>query len=85
MAATDKPEGLESKTFISGASGNEVNIGYSPTAVPFKDGMADGLTPGTTNTPGPYEAPAEGGGTASKSTATKTSGKTGTKTTGENS
>lgn len=94
MADKEEPSGLETKTFITGASDQEVNIGYSPAPVPFRDGMADGLTPGTTNTPGPYVAPdaekstsdggeADGGTSASKTTASKTTAsKTSTKTTG---
>lgn len=84
MAAEEEPSGIETKTFITGASSAEVNIGYSPAPVPFDDGMADGKTPGTTNTPGRYVAPDAGEsastgeetpadtGTAGKSAASKT-------------
>lgn len=81
-----KPEGMETKDTggehvrIAGAVGDERQIGYSPAAVPNPDGMADGFTPGTTNTPGPYEAPAKDTG-SSKSTASKSS----TKATGSKS
>lgn len=71
-----KPEGLETKDTggehvrIAGAMGEERLVGYSPAAVPNRDGMADGLTPGVTNTPGPYEAPADQGSSTPKSGST---------------
>ena len=46
-----KPEGFETKTAMPG---------YVPAPVPFDNGMADGLTPGTSNTPGPYVTPDSG-------------------------
>lgn len=70
MATESKPENMETKDTktgpdgvprIQGANSDERLIGYTPAAVPNPDGMADGRTPGVTNTPGPYEAPPQQG------------------------
>lgn len=60
-----RPDNLETKANVPG---------YVPAPTPFDNGMSDGLTPGTTNTPGKYVAPGSEEDTAGASESEDTPG-----------
>ena len=57
METKDLAVGPDGVPRVRGVSGDERLIGYSPSPELTGDGVADGRTPGVSNSPGKYEAP----------------------------